>query len=566
MTIPQFRQRSEYAPFNEEGWQAVLEDIQNLFRSQTSGADYEDLVDAGETALHTHDHGSFNGLADDDHPQYAEIAQTETITGAWTHTNTVTMGTDKKILFRDSGQYIHSSASNTLALKSTTRVVMTGGDDSSVDVLTAAVDINTTDRVDLNVVGVGSIFRVRTGGAGVGYCVVGADDPDAKLYFGDFGTYIQQGADTYIDVVADGGVRITSGGTASAIPLYVAGPHVSGVGLAKFFGTGAYGFLTLDSEDAGESGFLVSNDGTLIGQWGALKGNSSCYVKNRVYGTGNIMTWQSDGHTLITGALQLQFRDTAIHISSAADGHMDLEADTSVDINSILELEATTSSTGQITQAGTRILHTYGTNNLFLGEGAGNFTTTGAGGNVALGKGVLDGLTTGWNDLGMGALALADLTEGANCVAIGPGALGDVTTADNLTAVGSAAFRVLNAGPGLALGYRAGRFETAANKLFIDVIDRANEADGRVKALIYGEFNAATASQLLRVNGYLEVRECLRLLERSSDPTEPAEGQAVIWMSDGTGKGDDGDVMIASKAGGVTNYGTLFDHSGGAGW
>jgi hypothetical protein len=58
----------------------------------------------------------------------------------------------------------------------------------------------------------------------------------------------------------------------------------------------------------------------------------------------------------------------------------------------------------------------------------------------------------------------------------------------------------------------------------------------------------------------------LELLERSSDPTQPAEGWAVIWMSDGTGKGDDGDVMVASKAGGTTNYGTLFDHSGGAGW
>lgn len=58
----------------------------------------------------------------------------------------------------------------------------------------------------------------------------------------------------------------------------------------------------------------------------------------------------------------------------------------------------------------------------------------------------------------------------------------------------------------------------------------------------------------------------LHFLERSSDPTEPAEGECVIWMSDGTGKGDDGDIMIASQAGGTTNYGTLFDHSGGAGW
>ena len=55
-------------------------------------------------------------------------------------------------------------------------------------------------------------------------------------------------------------------------------------------------------------------------------------------------------------------------------------------------------------------------------------------------------------------------------------------------------------------------------------------------------------------------------LEKSADPTEPAEGTYVIWMSDGTGKGDDGDVLIASQAGGVTKWGTIFDHSGGNAW
>jgi len=53
-------------------------------------------------------------------------------------------------------------------------------------------------------------------------------------------------------------------------------------------------------------------------------------------------------------------------------------------------------------------------------------------------------------------------------------------------------------------------------------------------------------------------------LERSADPDAPAEGYFVIWMSDGTGVGDDGDVMIASTAGGATKYGTLFDHSAGS--
>jgi len=55
-------------------------------------------------------------------------------------------------------------------------------------------------------------------------------------------------------------------------------------------------------------------------------------------------------------------------------------------------------------------------------------------------------------------------------------------------------------------------------------------------------------------------------LEKSADPVEPAEGEFVIWMSDGTGKGDDGDVLMASQAGGTTNYSVVFDHSAGTTW
>ena len=54
--------------------------------------------------------------------------------------------------------------------------------------------------------------------------------------------------------------------------------------------------------------------------------------------------------------------------------------------------------------------------------------------------------------------------------------------------------------------------------------------------------------------------------EWSANPTAPAEGHFIIFLSDGTGVGDDGDVMIASQAGGTTNYGTLFDHSAGTVW
>ena len=55
-------------------------------------------------------------------------------------------------------------------------------------------------------------------------------------------------------------------------------------------------------------------------------------------------------------------------------------------------------------------------------------------------------------------------------------------------------------------------------------------------------------------------------LEKSADPIIPDEGHFIIWMSDGTGKGADGDILIASTAGAVTHWGTLFDHSTGAAW
>lgn len=49
--------------------------------------------------------------------------------------------------------------------------------------------------------------------------------------------------------------------------------------------------------------------------------------------------------------------------------------------------------------------------------------------------------------------------------------------------------------------------------------------------------------------------------ELSADPSDPAEGNYVIWMSDGTGTGDDGDILIKITAGGVTKTTTLVDFS-----
>jgi hypothetical protein len=53
----------------------------------------------------------------------------------------------------------------------------------------------------------------------------------------------------------------------------------------------------------------------------------------------------------------------------------------------------------------------------------------------------------------------------------------------------------------------------------------------------------------------------MTLSERSADPADPAEGHAVVWMSDGTGSGDDGDILFKITAGAVTKTATLVDFS-----
>lgn len=59
----------------------------------------------------------------------------------------------------------------------------------------------------------------------------------------------------------------------------------------------------------------------------------------------------------------------------------------------------------------------------------------------------------------------------------------------------------------------------------------------------------------------LDVGGAITMTELSADPANPSEGKMVIWMSDGTGTGDDGDVLVKITVGGVTKTTTLIDFS-----
>jgi len=47
----------------------------------------------------------------------------------------------------------------------------------------------------------------------------------------------------------------------------------------------------------------------------------------------------------------------------------------------------------------------------------------------------------------------------------------------------------------------------------------------------------------------------------SSDPSDPDDGHSVQWVSDGTGSGDAGDVMIKINVGSTVKTITLVDYS-----
>ena len=62
---------------------------------------------------------------------------------------------------------------------------------------------------------------------------------------------------------------------------------------------------------------------------------------------------------------------------------------------------------------------------------------------------------------------------------------------------------------------------------------------------------------------YRETYTDLGLLEKSADPADPANGAATIWLSDGTGSGDDGDVLIKISTGlTAASYMDAVDYSG----
>ena len=114
--------------------------------------------------------------------------------------------------------------------------------------------------------------------------------------------------------------------------------------------------------------------------------------------------------------------------------------------------------------------------------------------------------------------------------------------------------------------------EPSADKILIAVgnnwptADTANAGDSATSFFSSGEIADAQLVDTLTASNYLPLAGGtatgdIVMSERSSDPSAPAEGTWVCWMSDGVGSGADGDVLCKITAAAVTKTLTLFDFS-----
>ncbi|MGA9209750.1 MAG: tail fiber domain-containing protein, partial [Terriglobales bacterium] len=125
---------------------------------------------------------------------------------------------------------------------------------------------------------------------------------------------------------------------------------------------------------------------------------------------------------------------------------------TAASLNSVaLPSTSSDGTMGVITLGGTLFLHSFGTNNTFVGASAGNITMTGTGNNTAVGASALTANTTGPYNAAFGTNALGANTTGGGNAAFGYQALQANTTGGGMS------------GPNSAFGYQALQANTTGN-------------------------------------------------------------------------------------------------------
>jgi hypothetical protein len=316
-----------------------------------------------------------------------------------------TLGTDKKVQFRDAAIYINSSVDGQLDIVADTEIQIAA---TTVD-LNGALDVSGT----LGVTGVLTATSLDISG-----------DIDVD------GT-------TNLDVVdIDGATQIDA--------TVTVGVDDTGYDV-KFFGATAGAYMLWDE----------SADDLILGGAAGLSVNSTALVTGVLTTTAATV---SNGGGQFNGAINVGVDDTGYDVKffGATTGKSLLwdESADSLTVAGNLSVDG-----GTIKLDGN---YPVGTGNVALGDTALDSNVSGAS-NVAIGTNALTANTAS-NNTAVGYQSLYANTTGTNNVAVGTSALDAITTGNNSTAVGHTALSADTAGYNVGVGYTAGAGITSGTR------------------------------------------------------------------------------------------------------
>jgi len=161
-----------------------------------------------------------------------------------------------------------------------------------------------------------------------------------------------------------------------------------------------------------------------------------------------------------------------------------------------INIVATTSTAGQITQATKRLLHTYGTSNIFLGSEAGNFTTTGLGKNIGIGRITLQSLQGGVGNIAIGDACGFSITGGSSNMLFGEFSGNQITSGTQNCALGVSSLRgVTTTSENTAIGFQALYSTTGSKNTGIGVNSSWTCTSGSRNTFI-GEYSGASTDTI----------------------------------------------------------------------
>jgi len=355
-----------------------------------------------------------------------------------------------------------------------------------------------------------------TGGGTVDFLAkftpTGASIGDSQIY--DDGSFVGIGTTTQSasellnvsgDTILDGTTRLLTGGGIWRASGNVDSLNVEARQLLSANGIISIEYGTRTARDSTNVSSITWNDRSLRSTGGGVVlswGNS------RMDGS-----WRASGKFTV-GANPIFPAQLYIKSDLATDP---LRIDTDAQANAFSVIDGTGALKSYLMVNGNRaISFQYNNfNNTFVGFNAGTLTATSEN-NVAVGSSALGSLGAGFQSVAIGNSALQSIVDSGGCVAVGYLAQLSTTAGDNTsvgantlqgnttgasnTALGRNAGFTGNGSNNVYLGLEAGYFETGSAKLFIDNNKRANEADARVKALVYGIFDGSVANQRFSIN------------------------------------------------------------------